>query len=94
MTRKLQIVVADRGWVYIGYVEKTDDGIHIAEAKSIRRWGTSSGLGQLALSGPQDATKLDEYGSVHVPDRAIVSLIDVHATSAWAAHFSASAVAA
>ena len=66
------------------------DGIVIRQAKCIRRWGTSKGLGQLAIEGPQQATKLDDYGTVEVPQRAVISLIDVANPAAWSAHFPAS----
>ena len=84
MTSKLQIVIADRGWVYIGNVEKTADGITIVNAHNIRRWGTDNGLGQLAASGPTENTRLDAYGTVYVPTHAVVGLIDVAAVDAWA----------
>lgn len=90
MTTKLQIAVLDRAWVYIGKVETRQDGIVIRQAKCIRRWGTSKGLGQLAIEGPQQATKLDDYGTVEVPQRAVISLIDVANPAAWSAHFPAS----
>lgn len=89
MTSKLEIVVADRGWVYIGHAEKTEDGVVITGAHSIRRWGTSGGLGQLAKDGPQEATKLDAYGTVLVPTHAVVSRIDVTNLAAWEKHFPA-----
>lgn len=94
MTSKLQIAVLDRGWVYVGKVEKTETGITIREANSIRRWGTSKGLGQLAAEGPQAATKLDAYGTVEVPERAVISLIDVTNLAAWASHYPLAAEAA
>lgn len=83
MTSKLQIVVADRGWVYIGQVEKTDDGVTITGAHNVRRWGTIGGLGELATKGPTESTKLDPYGTVHVPTHAVVCLIDVPTASPW-----------
>jgi len=61
------IVIADRGWVYVGQIEI--DGIicHISNCKNIRRWGTKNGLGEIAKSGPTEKTIYDEYGDVYVP---------------------------
>lgn len=69
------IVIADRGWVYVGDIE--DDGIEctITNCNVIRRWGTKRGLGQLAVEGPQEHTKLDPYGTVIVPNHAKISIV-------------------
>lgn len=48
-----QIVIAQRGWVFVGDVERTENEVVIKNAKNIRRWGTSRGLGELAQNGPQ-----------------------------------------
>jgi hypothetical protein len=90
MTKKLQIAVLDRAWVYLGMVEKTAGAIVLSEARNIRRWGTSKGLGQLAAEGPQDATVLDDYGTVTVPDHAVMHMIAVTNAAAWSKHFPAS----
>ena len=70
------IAVLDRGFVYVGDIEVYDDWCIITNAKNIRRWGTDKGLGQLALSGPQEKTALDEVGTVRSPMRAVISIID------------------
>jgi hypothetical protein len=58
------IVAADRGWVFVGDCEKHKDGtMTIHNAKNIRRWGTSKGLGELT-NGPTEKTVFDEYGTV------------------------------
>ena len=78
------IVVADRGWVYIGEVEHDGDWCVITGAKNIRRWGTTTGLGQLARSGPTAETQHDDYGTVRVPAHAVISIIDADRTK-WTA---------
>ena len=70
-----EIVVLDRGWVYVGQVERLPDQLKIHEAKNIRRWGTTKGLGQLALEGAQPNTVLDAVGTVIVPLRAVIHTI-------------------
>lgn len=73
----LSIVVLDRGFVYIGHVSTDVNWCRIRNAKNIRRWGTTRGLGQLALEGPTSDTKLDDYGNVNAPMRAVISIIYV-----------------
>ena len=59
-----RIIVADRGWVFVGDCEDHEDGsVTIRNAKNIRNWGTTKGLGQLS-AGPTSSTKYDEYGVV------------------------------
>ena len=73
---RFQIAVLDRGFVYVGRVAIDKDWIIIRNARNIRYWGTTKGLGQLALEGPQGGTKLDEVGIVRVPRKALIHLID------------------
>mgnify|MGYP001579568028 CR=1 FL=1 len=78
----IKIVVVDRGFVYIGYVEFSDNFVTIKNAFNIRVWGTSKGLGEL-VDGPTSSTKLDKVGTVLVPRLALISLINVR-KSKWA----------
>ena len=75
------IVVLDRGFIYVGAVETDDRWVYISHAANIRRWGTSRGLGQL-VSGPTAETKYDPAGNVTAPLSALVHLIEVEAR-AW-----------
>ena len=70
-----QIVVLDRGYVYQGNVTRTADTVTIRDAKNIRRWGTTKGLGQLAAAGPQLNTVLDDAGTVVAPLRAVIHFL-------------------
>jgi hypothetical protein len=40
-----RIVVLDRGFVYVGDVEQKADTLRISNARNIRAWGTTAGLG-------------------------------------------------
>jgi hypothetical protein len=75
-----QIVVLDRGFVYQGNVTKLGDEVTIENAKNIRRWGTSKGLGELAANGPQPNTVLDEAGTVTANSRAVIHFIKCKTT--------------
>jgi hypothetical protein len=72
----IKIVVADRGFVYIGKLTEDDKYITLNEAKNIRAWGTVCGLGQL-VDGPTSSTKTDKVGTIKFPVRAVISIIDV-----------------
>ncbi len=60
------IVVVQSGWVLIGeYFPATPEKrAHMTDASVIRRWGTTAGLGQIALTGPTAETVLDPCGVV------------------------------
>lgn len=61
-----RIIAADRGWVFVGDCVDNDDGsVTIYNAKNIRRWGTTKGLGEL-VKGPMSSTEYDPYGTVKV----------------------------
>ena len=72
----MAIVVLDRNFVYVGDVTVEGEWCIIANAKNIRYWGTTNGLGQLAQGGPTDKTKLDVVGTVRAPMRAVIHIID------------------
>jgi len=72
----LQIAVLDRGFVYVGDVSIDGELVRITSARNVRVWGTENGLGQLALEGPQKATKLDPAGVVTAPMRAVIHFIE------------------
>jgi hypothetical protein len=69
-----QIVVLDRGFVYVGNVELDNHFVWITKAKNIRIWGTTKGLGELR-NGPLSATKLDEAGEVLAPLKSVIHFI-------------------
>ena len=70
------IAVLDKGFVYVGNVEAGEDWVVITNARNIRYWGTTRGLGELALTGPTDKTKLDDVGTVRVPRHALIHIIE------------------
>ena len=74
------IIVADRGFVYVGDVDIDEKWCVMSNARNIRYWGTKNGLGELALNGPTDATKLDAVGTVRIPMHAIMHVIETEAT--------------
>jgi len=72
-----QIVVLDRGFVYVGDVTLNGEYVHLTNAQNIRRWGTTKGLGEL-LEGPLSNTVSDPVnGTIMVPARAVIHFIAV-----------------
>lgn len=84
MTSKIQIIVLDRGFVFVGRVKQDENFIYIEDAKNIRKWGTENGLGQLR-TGPTKETVLDDTGVIRAPVRAWIFSIDCDET-AWLPH--------
>ncbi|MDE2102939.1 MAG: hypothetical protein KGL39_37190 [Patescibacteria group bacterium] len=78
----VSIVVADRGFVYVGEVASEGDFLVVRRAWNIRYWGTTKGLGELVDGPIKDKTKLDEVGVVRIPLRAVISIIAVD-QDAW-----------
>lgn len=72
----IQIVIAQRGWVFVGEVSEEGDKVIIKKAKNIRRWGTTKGLGEIAMGGPTAHTVLDDMGTVTLHVLTIVARID------------------
>ena len=60
---KAAIFAVARGWVYAGVYEEvykpTGMYYRVTDGFCVRYWGTTSGLGQLQITGPTEETKLD-----------------------------------
>ena len=69
------ILIAQRGWVFVGDDVSTTDEVKLKNAFCIRRWGTTNGLGQLALEGPQPETILDPIGEFSTHPLAVIGRI-------------------
>jgi hypothetical protein len=77
---KIVIVVADRGWVFIGRSDpEFYAGMRLFDAYCVRVWGTDEqrpGLGWLAQHGRTEKTVLESMGTVRVPTGSVVAVID------------------
>lgn len=56
------IVIGNRGNIVVGDLTIIGNMGHMKKASVIRRWGTTKGLGQLAMSGATGDTVLDGCG--------------------------------
>jgi hypothetical protein len=68
------IVIAQRGFVFVGDVSTDGDELVISNASTIRRWGTEKGLGELC-DGPLESTVLDSQGETRIHRLAVVATI-------------------
>ncbi len=75
MNHGKQLVVLDRGFVYVGDATTDAEWCVIKDASCVRRWGTKKGLGELAASGPSENTVLDPAGTVRAPMRAVIAML-------------------
>lgn len=72
----LSIVILQRGWVVIGDLSWKGKYGHLKNASVIRNWGTTNGLGEIALNGPTETTKLDKCGVFKFHELTSVGIID------------------
>jgi len=76
------ILVLQRGWVVVGDIANENKAaVRLTNASIIRRWGTTKGLGQLAIEGPQPSTVLDPCSIVEAHPQAVVLRIPCEAAS-------------
>lgn len=70
------IAVLQRGWIVVGDVYSYDDQHWIIKnCSTIRRWGTTAGLGELAEKGKLSNTLLDKQSDTITHKLAVVQLI-------------------
>lgn len=71
-----RIVVLDKGFVFVGLCDtQSKPGLLVInKCRNIRYWGTTEGLGEL-VNGPLPSTKLDDWGTIEVPDKAVIFTI-------------------
>jgi hypothetical protein len=74
------ILVAQAGWVFVGTLAKglVSSVVVLDKAACVRKWGTTRGLGELALSGPTKETMLDPCGTVELPLASVLFTIPVN----------------
>lgn len=78
----LKIVFLQRGNIVVGNVSMEGDLLVISNAYVIRRWGTTHGIGEIALGGPTAFTKLDKLGETMAHILTVVQIIRCDA-SKW-----------
>jgi hypothetical protein len=61
---EIRIVVFPHGWILVGRFKRNGSNCRLFNARVIRNWGTTKGLGEIAANGPLPQTKLDTVGVV------------------------------
>ena len=76
-TKEKRIVIVQANWVFVGDYEFDRElgCVRLTDASCVRVWGTTAGLGQLALKGKQKETVLDFAGVVDVPLSSVVATL-------------------
>lgn len=69
------IVILQRGWVFVGDFSQDQAECKLTNAFCIRRWGTTEGLGELALKGPLAETKLEPTPEITFHELTIIAKI-------------------
>lgn len=70
---EVRIVILQRGWVYVGQFFQDGPNCRLENAKNVRNWGTTKGLGEIALNGPTDKTLLDDSPTVRFHELTVVA---------------------
>jgi hypothetical protein len=71
MTRYIYVLQAR--WVFIGdLVKEHPKHDQLTNTSVIRVWGTTKGLGEIALNGPTKKTELDPCGDTDIPHAAVL----------------------
>lgn len=78
----IKIVVLQRGWVMIGRWSQEGDICSLDDAYVLRTWGTTKGLGELALDGKQSSTQMDKAGHVEFHILTVVAIMNCN-ESKW-----------
>lgn len=80
----IRIVIAQRGFVFVGRVRRDDHEIVVTNACAIILWGTKKGLGELK-DGPTAQTKLGAPATIRLHPLQIIAQQDV-SEKAWSKH--------
>jgi hypothetical protein len=73
----IKIVILQRGWVMVGRFERKGNDCKLFSSFTIRRWGTTNGLGELANEGMKADTVLDKnYGIIEFDYLTVIATID------------------
>jgi len=70
------IVIAQRGWIFIGFKDKSiKDEIVLLSADVVRSWSNGKGIGGLAED--KSGYILDPVGTIRLPNEAVIAVIEV-----------------
>ena len=73
---EIRIVILQRGWVMVGRYSQDGANCTLSNASVIRIWGTTKGLGEIAINGPTTKTVLDKCPDVRFHELTVIATID------------------
>lgn len=81
----LFIIIEINGLVNVGVLREGNDAflVDCEKCATIRIWGTSAGLGELAQKGPLPQTTLDRKGNVRINKMHVIEIIECHDNAGW-----------
>lgn len=72
------IVIAQRGWIFEGYKDKSvTDKIQLLNANVVRSWSNGKGIGGLCNKSSKADYKLDPVGTVSFPNEGVIATVDI-----------------
>ena len=77
----IKICILQRGWVMVGRFDRVGNDCTLTDASVIRVWGTTKGLGEIALNGPTSTTRLDPCGIARFDYLTTIAVLDC--SDAW-----------
>lgn len=74
---KRYIFIVEEGLVFLGDCNIHAEGnmYDVKDCSVVRVWGTTCGLGEIALNGPTPKTILDPTGTALIPHRKVLTII-------------------
>jgi len=71
------IVIAQRGWIFIGYLDKSDNGkMTLINSSVVRKWSNGRGIGGLTKAEYKNEYTLDPVGTVSFAPEGIIAKIN------------------
>jgi hypothetical protein len=83
----IRIVILQRGWIMVGFFSQDGANCLLEKASVIRVWGTTKGLGEIAIGGPTNTTKLDPCPPVRFHELTVIATLDCRRDK-WEKHLS------
>ena len=72
------IVIAQRGWIFEGYKDKSKkDEIVLLNANVVRSWSNGKGIGGLCKVANKGDYTLDTVGTVRLPNEGVIAILDI-----------------
>ena len=72
------IIIAQRGWIFEGYADKSvTDKIQLLNANVVRSWSNGKGIGGLCKKALKSDYTLDEVGTVSFPTEGVICTLNI-----------------